>query len=129
VWSEDLQLAGAEAVATYVDGPVPGVPAMTRHRHGEGTAWYLATQLDQAGIDALARRLLAEAEVTPVVPPAAGLEATRRRAEDGRSWVFLVNHGGEPLEVPVTGLDLVSTLRTDGVLQLAAGGVAVVEED
>ena len=26
VWSEDLQLAGAEAVATYIDGPVPGVP-------------------------------------------------------------------------------------------------------
>jgi beta-galactosidase len=128
VWSEDLRLAGAEAVATYLDGPVPGVPAVTRNRHGDGTAWYLATRLDQAGIDALARRLLAEAKVTPVVPPAAGLEAARRRSADGRSWVFLVNHGEEPLDVPVTGLDLVSSRRSDGQLRLAAGGVAVVEE-
>ena len=55
VWSEHLHLAGAEAVASYVDGPVPGVPAVTRHAHGEGTAWYLATRLDQAGIDAPGR--------------------------------------------------------------------------
>jgi len=128
VWSEDLRLAGAEAVATYLDGPVSGVPAVTRNRHGEGTAWYLATRLDQTGIDALAERLLAEAKVAPVVPPAAGLEAARRRSADGRSWVFLVNHGEEPLEVPVTGLDLVSSRRSDGQLRLAAGGVAVVEE-
>ena len=31
VWTEDLHLAGAESVATYVDGPAPGVPAVTRH--------------------------------------------------------------------------------------------------
>ena len=129
VWSEDLQLAGAEAVATYVDGPVPGVPALTRNTYGDGSAWYLATRLEQTAIDALAERLLAEANVTPVVPPAADLEAARRRAPDGRSWVFLVNHGDEPLDVPVAGLDLVSARRTDGLLRLAAGSVAVVEED
>jgi beta-galactosidase len=129
VWSEDLHLAGAEAMATYVDGPVPGVPAVTRNRHGEGTAWYLATRLDQAGIDALAARLVAEAEVTPVVPPSPGLEAARRRGADGRSWVFLVNHGAEPVEVPVAGLDLVSARRTDGLVRLAPGGVSVVEEE
>jgi beta-galactosidase len=128
VWSEDLQLTGAEAVATYLDGPAPGVPAVTRNKHGQGTAWYLATRLEQPGIDALVQRLLADAEVTPVVPPAAGLEAARRRAADGRSWVFLVNHGDDPLEVPVAGLDLVSARQTDGLLRLAAGGVAVVEE-
>jgi beta-galactosidase len=115
-------------VATYVDGPVPGVPAVTRNQHGDGTAWYLATRLEQTGIDALAARLLAEAGVTPVVPPAAGLEAARRRTEDGRSWVFLVNHGDEPLEVPVAGIELVSSRQTDGLLRLAGGGVAVVEE-
>jgi beta-galactosidase len=129
VWSEDLHLAGAEAVASYVDGPVPGAPAVTRNRHGRGTAWYLATRLDLDGIDARVGRVLVEAGVDPVVPPAPGLEATRRRSGDGRSWVFLVNHGTEPLEVAVSGRDLVSSQRADGLLSLGAGAVAVVEED
>ena len=113
----------------YVDGPVPGVPALTRNAHGEGAAWYVATRLEQDAVDALVRRLLSEAGVDPVVPPAAGLEAARRRAADGRSWVFLVNHGDQPLDVTVSGLDLVSERPTDGVLRLGAGGVAVVEEE
>jgi beta-galactosidase len=129
VWSEDLHLTGAEAVATYVDGPVPGLPALTRHAHGEGTAWYLATKLDQPAVDTLVGRLVTEAGVAPVVPAAAGLEASRRRSEDGRSWVFLVNHGDDPLEVPVSGLDLVSARRSDGHVRLEAGAVAVVRED
>jgi beta-galactosidase len=128
VWSEDLRLAGAEAVASYVDGPVPGVPALTRHAHGQGTAWYLATRLEQPALDALVGRLLAEADVVPVVPPAPGLEASRRRGDDG-SWVFLVNHGRDPLEVPVAGVDLVAGGHTDGVLSLGPGAVAVVRED
>ena len=33
-WTEDLELAGAAAVATYVDGPAAGLPAVTRRRSG-----------------------------------------------------------------------------------------------
>jgi beta-galactosidase len=102
---------------------------VTRHPHGQGTAWYVATRLEQSGIDALVGRLLAEARVAPVVPPAVGLEASRRRSADGRSWVFLVNHGDQPLEVSVSGVDLVSSRRADGLLHLDAGDVAVVREE
>ena len=35
-WAEDLELAGAEAVATYVDGPAAGLPAVTRRAVGAG---------------------------------------------------------------------------------------------
>ena len=35
-WAEDLELTGAEAVATYVDGPAAGLPAVTRRTVGDG---------------------------------------------------------------------------------------------
>jgi beta-galactosidase len=40
LWSERVRLAGAQAVASYADGPLAGHPAVTRHRYGRGTAWY-----------------------------------------------------------------------------------------
>ena len=36
-------------VASYHDGPLPGVPALTRHRVGDGTAWYLGHPARRGG--------------------------------------------------------------------------------
>ena len=130
VWSEDLHLAGAEAVASYVDGPVPGVTGCHAKRHGRGTAWYLATRLDQAGIDALVGRVLVEAGVDARRPAGArpGSDPSPLR---GRTLLGLPGQSRRPsrLEVAVSGRDLVSSQRADGLLSLGAGAVAVVEED
>ncbi len=66
MWSEDLHLAGAEGGGDVRRRTRAGRPRRDPPRHGKGTAWYLATRLDQAGIDGLVERLLAEAKVTPV---------------------------------------------------------------
>ncbi len=128
VWTEDLQLRGAEAVASYVDGPLPGTPALTRHAYGSGTAWYAACRLDETGTARLVDRLLAEAGVDPVAETRPGVEVARRRAEDGRSWLFVINHTDEPATVPATGHDLVSETSVEGVVEVPAGAVAVVRE-
>ncbi len=131
LWTEDLRLAGAEAVSAYLDGPVPGVPAVTRRAVGAGSAWYAACRLDRAGTDALVARLLDEAGVAPVTAgdqPRPGVERVRRRADDGRSWVFVLNHTAHPATVPVTGHDLVADRSVDRALQVGPGGVAVVRE-
>src|SRR5205085_914422 len=44
VWTENVRATTAEVVATYVDGPLPGVPAITRNAAGAGVAWYVAKQ-------------------------------------------------------------------------------------
>ena len=49
VWTEELELAGAEAVAHHADGPARGRPAVTRREVGDGVAWYVATRLDARG--------------------------------------------------------------------------------
>ncbi|MEU7957382.1 beta-galactosidase [Micromonospora humida] len=129
IWSETVHLCGAEPVGTYVGGVLDGRPAVTRHRTGDGTAWYLSTRPD----DRTYRRLLTEvartaglAPVCPDAPP--GVEAVRRAGPQG-SWLFLLNHTDRPQRVPVTGVDLFTDTPADGTVVLPAGGVAVVREE
>jgi beta-galactosidase len=126
-WAEDLELAGASAVATYVDGPAAGLPAVTRREVGSGSAWYVATRLDAAGSDRLVERLVADSGVEQL--PGAGPEVeVARRVGEAASWLFVINHGTGPATVPVHGHDLVSGRDVAADLEVAAGGVAVVRE-
>jgi beta-galactosidase len=122
VWTEDLHLEGAEALVRYVDGPVAGRPAVTRH----GTATYVATRLDD---DAIERLLAGVCEAAGVRPPVeglpAGVEAVRRRG-DGAAYLFLINHGSQTVSFPVSGMDLLS--GSEGAVELEPFGVAVVRD-
>ncbi|GGP94610.1 beta-galactosidase [Streptosporangium pseudovulgare] len=99
-WSEHVHLEGAEALARYgASVPAPGIgphdagwgagaalhglPAITRHRYGAGTALYVSTRLPDADLS----RLLG-LEPSP-------LELVRRG-----EWVFAVNHGDDEQQVP-----------------------------
>jgi beta-galactosidase len=128
-WSEDLQARDAEVLATYVGGPLDGKPAITQNRYGAGTGWYVSTCLDAAALAALVDQVLAVAGVEPALPGAgANLEAVRRFGDDGRSWLFVFNHGDADCQVPARGLDLLTGAQADGVLRLAPGAAAVVRE-
>jgi beta-galactosidase len=48
LWTERLRAEGSEVLASYSGGPLTGVPAVTRHAFGAGTAWYLSTLLAPA---------------------------------------------------------------------------------
>lgn len=126
-WAEDLELAGAEAVATHVDGPAAGRAAVTRRSVGAGTAWYVATRLGATGTDGLVERLVTEAGLERLPGASAHVEVTRRVGEEA-SWLFVINHGDAPAEVPVHGVDLVAGEKVAGDLAVPAGGVAVVRE-
>ncbi|WP_018788184.1 beta-galactosidase [Micromonospora sp. CNB394] len=127
VWTEWLHAEGAEVLAAYTDGPLPGVPALTRHAVGAGAAWYVGTRLDDDATDRLVARLLTETGVRPPVGAPAGVEVVRRRSAD-RSWLFVVNHTGRPVRLAVSGVELLGGTRCDGELEVPAGEVAVVRE-
>ncbi|WP_406318664.1 beta-galactosidase [Streptosporangium sp. NBC_01639] len=82
-WSEHVHLEGAEALARYTGTALTGLPAITRHRYGSGTACYVSTRLAD---DAYARLL--ELEQAPV-------ELVRRG-----EWLFAINHGNDEQPVP-----------------------------
>lgn len=127
VWSEHVHLAGAEALNTFTEFPLEGVPSLTRRAVGQGAAYYLATFPDRDGIERLVDRLLAESAIEPVADADFGVELTRRRAADGSSFVFAINHSGADASVRrVAGTELLSGAPFTGTV--SAGRVAVIAE-
>jgi beta-galactosidase len=129
LWSEDLQTRGAEVLAAYAGGTLDGRPAITRNRYGAGFGWYVSTRLARPALADHVGQVLAAAGVSPELPGAPGdVEAIRRHASDGRSWLFLFNHGNVTHQLPVHGVDLLTDRHIDGDLTLPAGAVAVLRE-
>ncbi|MEU4447881.1 beta-galactosidase [Actinosynnema sp. NPDC050801] len=132
VWTEHLHADGAKVVASYADGPLPGVPAVTRNEHGDGVAWYVACGLTGDGVDRLLRPVLDQAGVDHVGPGGGDLEVVRRRgvvAGSAVSWLVAVNHGGGDAELPAVGVELLSGARASGSVVVPAGGVVVIREE
>jgi beta-galactosidase len=132
-WSEHLHVTSAQVHAGYIGGALDGLPAITHHAHGAGTAWYVSTALDDTGLDRLLAAVLARAGLpaSGVLPEVEGglpgVELVRRRNGE-TSWLFAINHTDETRDVPAKGVDLVTGADTGGCLRLAPGGYAVVRE-
>jgi beta-galactosidase len=139
LWSERLRLEGAEAISVFDNGPVPGVPAVTRNSVGSGVAWYLATALDEASLAETLVRAATEAGVAVPVAHSAGVEIVRRVGASD-SWVFIINHTDAAFEYRTCGTEILTgaeigtpasaTNETaqNGTLDVPAGAVRVVRE-
>ncbi len=120
IWSERVRPAGAVPVADFASGPDAGHPALTRHGYGEGTAWYVATAVDD--LRPLVARALDEAGVTRP----RGLPETLEAVQRGEH-LFLLNHGIEPATVTgVHGVSLLDDGPCDGEITVAGGQVKVL---
>ena len=124
IWTEDLDLVGAEAVLQYLDGPAAGGPAVTRHRVGSGSATYVSTVLDWTTLAEVLDPVLAQAQV-PVrrdLPP--DLELLTRVGPDA-AYLFAINHGSAAVDLPVEGVDLVTGEPCPGSAKIPAEGVRI----
>jgi beta-galactosidase len=128
LWTERLRTEGAQVLAAYAAGDLAGLPAVTRHAFGAGTAWYVSTLLSPDDLTALLGGIAAAAGIA--APPSApsGVGVTRRRDEQGRSWLCAVSHGVAPVTLPASGLDLITGREVAGALDLPPDGVAVIRE-
>ncbi|MFF4276699.1 Beta-galactosidase C-terminal domain [Streptomyces sp. NPDC001536] len=102
-------------------------PAVTRHRIGSGTAWYLGTHPDQDTLAAPLHRIRQEADVTPEHQVPADIEVVRRRGADA-DYLFLIDHTGKGAEAPAEGVELLTATPVTGSVTVPPGGVAVVRE-
>ncbi len=92
---------GARVLATYGQDYYAGQPALTVKETAMGRAYYVASRNDARFCDdflgALARELALRRAAPAVLPE--GVSAQRRVAEDGRSWLFLLNFTPEEATV------------------------------
>ncbi|MFI0232500.1 beta-galactosidase [Streptomyces sp. NPDC017086] len=130
VWTEFVVPRGAETVWTYADGLTAGRPAVTRHRLGRGTAWYVSTRLDTQGLDAVIGRAAGDAGLAPRTDLPRDVEVVRRSGETG-TYLFVVNHTAGDTKVPLDtpGTELLTGERAAGRLAVPAGAVRVVRLD
>lgn len=131
-WAEWLDTVDAETVATYTSGDLAGRPAITRRRHGAGTATYLSAALDAEGLEAVFATVLDAAGLPHRTDRVRDLEIVTRT--DGETdYTFVLNHARAELtiETPpashdlLTGTDFGSADAGD-TITLAGFGVAVL---
>lgn len=122
-WSEVVTLRGAERIWSYLDGPAQGLPAVTRHAAGRGSAWYVSTCLTAEGLGGVLR---ATSAFTPRDLPR-DVEVVERTGAEGR-YLFAINHTGGSATIPVAepGTELLTGDGVTGHLHVPAGEVRVV---
>ena len=130
VWSDDIRLKGAEALATFAETVLGGRPALTRHSAGSGTVFYLGTKPDPKSMARILDMAFSAAGVTPTADAPKGVEVVRRSAR-GKSFVFFLNHRDVGVEVPISeaGTNLIDgTPVHSGLMRLGPRDVAVIRE-
>jgi beta-galactosidase len=131
LWSENVAVEGdVEVLARFVDGPFPGVPALTRRAVGAGSASYAATSLDAAALTALVGSIAERAGISSRLESAVHgrVEIASRETADTR-YTFLLNHAAQPIMVTgIDGLDLLTGTESSSGVVLPVNGVAIVRQ-
>ncbi|PJJ71454.1 beta-galactosidase [Diaminobutyricimonas aerilata] len=116
VWTDRIDLEGADALVRYADGPQSTRPAVTRNTVGAGSATYVSTRLGPRGLAPVLAEVLELAGVESELPePLRGsVELAVRGSADSEFW-FLVNRTAEPVRIDgIDGEVIVRSVRDDG---------------
>ncbi|WP_322922714.1 beta-galactosidase [Paenibacillus campi] len=98
-----LHTEGADVLAEYGTDFYKGMPVLTRHTFGQGEAWYVASDGEEAFVAGLLKHLCQQQQIEPVLDTPAGVEAGRR-VKDGQAFLFLLNHNAEAATVKLGSL-------------------------
>nr|WP_243076245.1 beta-galactosidase [Microbacterium sp. SS28] len=106
VWTERVRLQDdtTRVLASYADGDLAGSPAITRRSWGAGTATYVASDLDAAGLRMLLTDLSLELPaLCGDARSADGALEIAVRADDASEYTFLINRTDLEVTSPLEG--------------------------
>lgn len=127
-YAELLELADdTEVLATYAQDFYAGMPAVTRHKFGEGAAYYIAARMNAEGDANVLRKAVQEAGIATQMLPD-GVEYHCRAGESGvfHFYLNMVKHS-QSVTVP-NGTDLLTGSTVGGKVELPGYGCIVVAE-
>jgi beta-galactosidase len=126
---ELVHAEGAGVLATYAANWYAGRPCLTISPFGQGRAYYLATDAEDAFLADFYRALAADLGIAPLLEPVEGVEVLERTDDRGR-LLFILNHAAEARSVDLgsaAGRDLLTDRPCSGRLDLEPYGVVVLE--
>jgi len=119
----------ADVLATYAEDFYAGTPVLTRNRFGAGQAYYVATDPEDAFLDAFVDKLLAHHGIAAPLEAPPGVEVAVRE-RDGQRVLFVLNHTAETTHVPLPAdasyRDLLRGMAVTGKLSLAPRDVRIL---
>jgi beta-galactosidase len=124
-----LQVDSAQVLATYGSDFYAGMPVVTRNSFGAGSAYYLASDPDDAFLDRFYGQIAQAHGLAPTLTAPEGVEVAVRH-KDGRPIRFILNHNARPATValPQPARDLLTGQMVTGQLALDGYGVAILTE-
>ncbi|MCR5321115.1 MAG: beta-galactosidase [Lachnospiraceae bacterium] len=125
-----IHLEGAVALDDkgYQEDFYQGMPVVTKNEFGQGKAYYVATDSDEAFRDVFLEDILAEAGIRPLLETSKEIEVTSRENETGILY-YVLNHGEKAgnFDLPIDGEELLTgETLTAGKYQIEAKDVKVI---
>ncbi|MBW8348271.1 beta-galactosidase [Bacillus sp. IITD106] len=126
-----LHLEGAEAIAVYGEDFYKGTSAVTKNSYGKGTAWYVATSMDEEFMADFISKLCLENKIKPILGKKApkGVEISIRE-KDQQRYIFVLNHNEESriVEIDKPYKDLLSGKSLEAEVEMAGRDVMILSE-
>lgn len=130
-WAEWLETNDAtQVLASFVDGPLAGRPAITEQRRGTGSATYIGAVLSLPDLISTLARPLASAGIAPSATPSVDSSQIEivTRSDGARDFTFVLNHAdtSAAVNVDIDVEDLLSGNNVSGSVELAPFGALVL---
>jgi beta-galactosidase len=127
-----LELRGAKKLAVYDRDFYSGSPAFTVRSEGRGKAFFTGAALNEEGLEWVLTTILETTDVQPSEWASQRVEVIPLRGADGRpDRFFVLNHGGDAVELPVadgqTFLDVLTDEEHESQLVLQPYSVALLQ--
>ena len=128
-WMHGFETRGSKALATYCQGPLKGLAAITESTLGKGKIIILGTTPPPDVLGALVRSVCESAGAAPLYPRAENLYAVPR-AGNGRSGVAAVELMGQEafIDLPYPMKDLLTGERREGRVVIPAYDAFIAEK-
>jgi beta-galactosidase len=122
-------LKSAELLAEFEQDYYQGSAAVTKNQFGKGTAFYVGTVPDPAGMDWLMDQACTTADIKPVIPDSPNGVELVRRTNGTQTWLFALNYSNEEVNVPLVqpGYEVLSGKSIDTSLRLGPTDIAIVQ--
>ncbi len=128
VWYAAFEPKGAETLASYTEGPMAGLAAVTRHKMGKGQVILLGTLPTPEDLAGFVTRVANEAGVSPVAEASENLYVIPREGEGGRGCVVVeIENRPGTLALPHEAVDLLTGKTHTGTVEVAPYSVMVLK--